>query len=417
MCSKVRHSLPYFCRTTMSTKIDTVSARDKLPPRREPYWRRMSVGCHIGYRAITKGGEGAWIAKYRDPSTGLRHYKSLGALDHLPPYERHDAASKAATEWFEHLGRGGSKGVKTVRDACKHYVEHLKGQQRPDLTPGAKPRKNDDAAHGAAQRLKNHVLSDSKVADVELSKLTPAILDGWRKRLRARVQISGPDKGKPRADSTVNRDMTAFRAALNLALADGWVTSDFAWRTKLEPIANADGRRLTYLTKEQRTQLIEKAPPDLAVFLQAMASLPLRPGALAALRVGDFDQRFGALRIGKDKAGADRWVKLPQATAAVFAHTCTDKLPVAHIFTRADGAAWNKDSWYDPIKAAVTAAGLPAEATAYTLRHSTVTDLVHQGRDLLTVAQLSGTSVAMIERHYGHLRQQIATAALEQLAI
>lgn len=400
----------------MSTKIDTVSARDKLPPRREPYWRRMSTGCHVGYRVITKGGEGAWIAKYRDPSTGHRHYKSMGALDHLPPNERHDAASKAAADWFEHLGRGGSKGVKTVRDACKHYVAYLKARQR-EAIPGEKPRKNDDPAHGAEQRLKNHVLNDTKVADLELSKLTPAIVDGWRNRLRARRQISGVNKGKPRADATVNRDMTTFRAALNLALADGWVTSDFAWRTKLEPIANADGRRLTYLTKDQRARLIDNAPPDLAAFLQAMASLPLRPGALAALRVSDFDVQFDSLRIGKDKAGVDRWVRLPKATGELFRKACAAKQVGAHIFTRADGVAWNKDSWYDPIKNAVIVAGLPAEATAYTLRHSTITDLVHQGLDLLTVAQLSGTSVAMIERHYGHLRQQVATAALERLAI
>ena len=37
--------------------------------------------------------------------------------------------------------------------------------------------------------------------------------------------------------------------------------------------------------------------------------------------------------------------------------------------------------------------------------------------DLLTVAQLSGTSVAMIERHYGHLRADHAAAALATLAL
>ena len=45
------------------------------------------------------------------------------------------------------------------------------------------------------------------------------------------------------------------------------------------------------------------------------------------------------------------------------------------------------------------------------------TDLVHDGLDLLTVAQLSGTSVAMIEKHYGHLRSEVATEALARLAL
>jgi hypothetical protein len=37
--------------------------------------------------------------------------------------------------------------------------------------------------------------------------------------------------------------------------------------------------------------------------------------------------------------------------------------------------------------------------------------------DLLTVAQISGTSVAMIQKHYGHLQQERAVDALAGLAL
>lgn len=84
---------------------------------------------------------------------------------------------------------------------------------------------------------------------------------------------------------------------------------------------------------------------------------------------------------------------------------------------RINGMAWNKDSWKHPIAEAVKAAGLPAEATAYTLRHSTITDLVTAGLPLLTIAQISGTSAEMIERHYGHLASDAAVKALSELAI
>jgi len=67
--------------------------------------------------------------------------------------------------------------------------------------------------------------------------------------------------------------------------------------------------------------------------------------------------------------------------------------------------------------AAAKRAGLPDTVTAYAMRHSAITDLVTGGLDLLTVAQLSGTSVAMIERHYGHLRADHAAAALATLAL
>jgi hypothetical protein len=39
------------------------------------------------------------------------------------------------------------------------------------------------------------------------------------------------------------------------------------------------------------------------------------------------------------------------------------------------------------------------------------------GLDLLTVAQLSGTSVDMIEKHYGHHRADHAAKALAGLAL
>lgn len=66
---------------------------------------------------------------------------------------------------------------------------------------------------------------------------------------------------------------------------------------------------------------------------------------------------------------------------------------------------------------AAKAADLPPTATAYTLRHSTITDLVKAKLPLLTIAQISGTSVEMIEKHYGHLANEAAVEALGTLAL
>ena len=68
-------------------------------------------------------------------------------------------------------------------------------------------------------------------------------------------------------------------------------------------------------------------------------------------------------------------------------------------------------------QAAAAKAGLSMTVTAYTIRHSVITDLVTNGLDLLTVAQLSGTSVAMIEKHYGHHRADHAAKALAGLSL
>jgi integrase len=211
--------------------------------------------------------------------------------------------------------------------------------------------------------------------------------------------------------------MTCFRAALNLAYLDGLLTTDYAWRSKLRPIKNADQRRELYLDRAQRLKFIERSPADLAMFLRGLCQLPLRPGALAKLRASDFDKRLEVLKIGQDKNGKDRRIKLPDVTAKLLEAAAKGKLPTAPLLSRADGKAWNKDAWKWPIKEAVKKAGLPTGTTAYTLRHSVISDLVHDGLDLLTVAQISGTSVGMIEQHYGHLRSDVAAGALARLAL
>lgn len=163
--------------------------------------------------------------------------------------------------------------------------------------------------------------------------------------------------------------------------------------------------------------MIQHAPKDVGEFLQGLATLTLRPGALAALTVAAFDRRSRLLTVGKDKAGADRKILLPPTIAKWVEDRAKGKLPSAPLLARADGKAWDKDAWKKPVKAAARAAGLPEEITAYAMRHSAITDLVTDGLDLLTVAQLSGTSVSMIEKHYGHLRANHAAAALAGLAL
>jgi len=385
--------------------ITTVKDRSDLKPRREPYWTRVMKGCYLGFRKMSSGTSGAWVARFHDEATGKQVYQSLGDFVELPDHQRLDAARKAAQEWFERLGKGGAAETLTVAQVCKRYVDHQRAE------------KGDKAADDAQARFDRYVKPNRRLCGTEITKLTPAHLDAWRKELRATVTASGPRKGEKRSDSALNRDMTCLRAALNLAYRDGLVTSDFAWRSKLVPVKNADRRREVYLDVEQRRKLIASAPGDLANLLRGLSLVPLRPGALAALTVASFDKRLRTLTVGKDKSGKDRKITLPDATAAFFELQTKDKLPGAPLLSRADGKAWDKDAWKYPIKDAAKAADLPDNVTAYTLRHSVITDLIHAGLDTLTVAQLSGTSVLMIEKHYGHLTRDHARDALARLVL
>lgn len=392
--------------------ITKVSDRAALKPRNEPYWLKLGTGAYLGFRKLTRDSVGTWVAYWRDADTGKKQKHSLGDFEHLPASERFDAAKAAADAWLKTRGVTLRAGIDTVEHACKDYVKNLRETGRTAT------------ASDAEARFKRHVYPKKDLADCDLGKLTAHRLEQWRKGLqKTAVTVTRTKKKdvpvvtRARSASSVNRDSSALRAALNRAHRLGCVASDVAWLEALKPTSGADKRRDAYLTREQRRLLIEHAAADLALFLRGLSSLPLRPGALAALTAKNFDARVGVLTIATDKAGQDRRIKLPKPTADFIAGLVKDKLPAAPIFARADGSAWDRFAWRDATRDAVAAAGLPASTSAYALRHSTITDLVTGGLDLMTVAQVSGTSVLMIQKHYAHLQSDRAAAALAGLVL
>src|SRR5580700_4630039 len=124
--SDIRHSR--MSRTLRDAKLDTRSARLRLPARREPYWRSVSEGLAIGYRKGAKGG--TWIARHYTPETG-RRFNAIGTADDITdPDGVHvlsfSQAQEAARAWFAALARQDRgdtvAGPYAVRDALDDYV-------------------------------------------------------------------------------------------------------------------------------------------------------------------------------------------------------------------------------------------------------------------------------------------------------
>ena len=390
-----------------SIKIDTVQARSRLKPQHDPYFVSISRGLALGFRKPSTTATGTWIVRVRDSATGATTRKSLGDFAEIPAAERYTQALREAQRFAEHLRHGGSAAVLTVRDACAGYVKHLMERGRHATAKDAEGR--------FRRRVQPH-----PIGGVALTKLTRRSIDRWRTDLMQSEVVINPHADEPakreRSPASINRDMTTFRAALNFAHDHGYVDTDNAWRVALKPIANANRRRETYLSADERKRLIEAMADDIKPMARAMTRLPFRPAVFANLTVADFNERHSALHVEKDKKSKDRKVPLPDETAMLFLHACRNKSPDAPIFQDARGNPWNKDSWKKAFNKAARDAGLPAEVTAYTLRHSVITDLISMHNlDINTVAIISGTSARMIEQHYGHLIKSRAVTALGKL--
>ncbi|HSR00121.1 MAG TPA: tyrosine-type recombinase/integrase [Sphingomicrobium sp.] len=386
--------------------LSRIGERDRLKAKAgdEPHWQRLRQGCYLGFRPSKRGGKGTWFARAYDLDSGKYQRKALGDYGSLAGHDVFTQAKQDAESWAETVESGGvrARELVTVADACEAYLAEKPGS----------------IAEGVFRR---NVYPDA-IAKVKLDKLRRHHLRAWRKRLedtpaRLTRTKTGKQRTKVRSKSTVNRDMVPLRAALGQVLKPGAPNTDAAWQEALRPFKGADKRRDLYLDKIERKRLLDACEADAASFVHALCLLPLRPGALASLRVSDFDHRTRSLTIGKDKNGQPRQISVPQSIAEFLKAQVEGKLPAAPIFARHDGSAWNKDAWKHPIKDAVHSAKLPGAVAAYTLRHSVITDLIRLGLPALTVAQLSGTSVAMIERHYGHLGRHDAEQALARLAL
>lgn len=365
--------------------IDKKTQRDKLTPRREPYWGApLSRGLFIGFRKLADGG--TWIARQRDED-GRQHYESLGHADHVA----YDDAVKLARAFGKRVDGGiDTSEVGTVAEACAAYVKDRRRE------------KGDKNADATAALYRCHV-NEHRIGAIKLGKLKADDIKAWRAELAMK-------------DASKNRVLSALKAAMNYAVAQRYLGADrsIEWASVKDFVEKA--RRQVYLPPVERRALLDAMPEAGRPFARALCLLPLRPGAAAQLTVANLDKRHKLLHIDHDKHHAGRIIPLSGAAFDLLAEHCKGKLPGAPIFADTKGAAWINDTWKELFRVGRKAAKLNPATCAYSLRHSTITDMLTGGVDSLTVARIAGTSIQKIEEHYGHLLNQHGALAVEVLA-
>ena len=378
----------------MKEQIQSKTARDKLEPRREPYFDRIRTGLYVGYRKLPQG-EGSWIARRRNDDGKQEYHKLEGCTNY-------DDAVTATLEWASAVESGVvSKGT-TVKDTCENYVKHLA------LRKGEKSKADAD---GRFKRL----VYDAKIGKVQLSKLRTSDLNAW---LLAQIE-GGEDDAEDeddlrRAKDSANRNLASLKAALNLALHDRLVNTDAGWKT-VKKFKDVGRRRQSFLPAEQRNALVNACAPDIQQLVRAMLLTGARPGELANMCVKHFDREQGTLAL-QGKTGY-RVVSLSTSAITFFETQTRDKIANAPILATEFGQRWNKDSWKKPFKAAVAAAKLPSSVVMYSLRHTAISEMIAHGIDSFEVARMAGTSTEMIDKHYGHLRHDRMRTKLDAIAI
>jgi integrase len=171
-------------------------------------------------------------------------------------------------------------------------------------------------------------------------------------------------------------------------------------------------RRERCPTLEEIRILIAAVPEGLHELLECLLETGARPSELAKATVGDLQGTRLVLpthKTGK-KTGKPRIIYLTPRALAIVRRQIAGKSPAALIFTTSIGTMW-RDKWIaEKVSAARAAAKLGPHVVAYSLRHHFITSKLEQGVPVAIVASLVGTSIAQIDKHYGHIGESSSLA-------
>ncbi len=334
----------------------------------------------------------------------------------MPATQRGQAYRLAPNRWGlryydAHGARRRKSGFSSKSAALAHFREVIEPQLRgepaamPELTLGefielylARHATGVRARTIATlrERLRHAAADFGDVTLRELERMTDD-LAAWQARQPERI---------------AHGRMSALRQALDAAVRWGHLT--------VNP-AKAAGRNrkpaprtVRAFTRDELNALAAELAPTYAPLPALAAATGLRPEEWQALERRDIDRRGGHLTVCRTVSSGEvvelaktersrRQVPLTRR-ALVLLDAIPPRLDTPRVFPASQGGVINLDNFRRRVWApAVEASGVRRPARIYDLRSTFASDALHAGVSIHSLARIMGTSVAMIERHYGTL--------------
>lgn len=152
-----------------------------------------------------------------------------------------------------------------------------------------------------------------------------------------------------------------------------------------------------------------------------------RTDELVSCEVGDVLLRTQQVVLGKHKRSRTqtnptiRHITLNQEAFNIFQRHCQGKELTERVFTNSNGNPWTVRGTakrFERIKEVAVKMKLGKvrdELSIYDFRHLWISEALMARNDVATVARMAGTSIAMIERVYGHFRNEHLQEAQHRL--
>lgn len=307
--------------------------------------------------------EGYTRTQAEDVIAGLRAKKR--EQDHgivAPKHRARHSIEKAAQEYLAHLDVHGGKDVAGKRRRFQQHIVRLLGR-------------------------------------LNVSRLTE---DDWTK-YRATRAAEGAAAG------TINREQAALLHMLRTMVRRRELA---AVPCQLSKLSEPEGK-LVYLTPEQLRGLIDAAENDQSThaltFVMVAAYTGMRHTPILSLRARDIECDRRVIWVGKDKAGR-REQPMPNVLAEYLRPLVGSMEASDFVFSSAKSKKLGRLHQANGIFArCVKRAGLPADVTPHSLRHTMATTAAQAGVDTATIQGLGGWKTRKMAERYTHAAS-LATA-------
>jgi len=182
-------------------------------------------------------------------------------------------------------------------------------------------------------------------------------------------------------------------------------------------------------TEQERDAILvafAKHSPFYVPFAHVLFWTGARPSELLALRWGDIDLRGGFLTISKSRykdtegapktTGSERSIKLlPSVVEALNRLKPLHVTESNYVFLNQEGQPLNFHTWRGGVWYRILRGASIRERKPYACRHTFISVGLSKGVSIKWLAEYCGTSVAMIEKHYGRYVKNDAAEQLSKL--
>jgi len=319
--------------------------------------------------------------------------------DDKPTGPTYLAALKKFTELMQTANADKADQGNTVRLVCELYGQHLESNGRTGSLRILR-----DTCKSALERFGDLTLSEFKVFHVT----------EW---LEAMAKPRRDSKGRTGKWNETYRNMAArtLVCALNWAKNQGLISRHCLDRKGAVKTKKRSRGEEAYIPQAVYDTLIAAVNPNFAELLEVIRHTGCRPGEAYHIEAryyrpadkivvypghpkpGEFEWKNAG------KSGKDRVIYLDDKLVKIVERRIKLR-PEGPIFRTTRNRRWGNEAVSTELRWYAKKLKLPTAPTAYGLRHSFATDWLLESGSIKVLADLIGTSVAMIEKHYGHLQ-------------